>query len=303
MSGTIELAKTLMKSSIPSLSSHMHKGQAGRIGIIGGSKQYTGAPYFAGISALKVGADIVHVFTDSDAAIPIKSYSPELIVHPLLSEENSIEKVSSWFGGIHALVVGPGLGREEKSLSQAANLIELWKKTDQPLVLDADILFLLNSRSELIKGYRKAILTPNKNEYDRLYKAIFNEDAPTREIGSKRDVESLQKLCSALGNVTIIRKGEEDIVSDGKSTVVVNDQGGNRRCGGQGDVLCGVVSVFSHWTNLKEKNDGGNWEMAPTVVAASRASAFCRETSKKTFERKKRSMLTTDMIEDINPDF
>lgn len=43
--------------------------------------------------------------------------------------------------------------------------------------------------------------------------------------------------------------------------------------------------------------------MAPTVVAASRASAFCRETSKKTFERKKRSMLTTDMIEDINPDF
>lgn len=95
-------------------------------------------------------------------------------------------QVSSWFGGIHALVVGPGLGREEKSLSQAANLIELWKKTDQPLVLDADILFLLNSRSELIKGYRKAILTPNKNEYDRLYKAIFNEDAPTREIGSKR---------------------------------------------------------------------------------------------------------------------
>lgn len=42
-----------------------------QIGIIGGSKQYTGAPYFAGISALKVGADIVHVFTDSDAAIPM----------------------------------------------------------------------------------------------------------------------------------------------------------------------------------------------------------------------------------------
>jgi ATP-dependent NAD(P)H-hydrate dehydratase len=70
--------------SVPQLTNNMHKGEAGRIGIIGGSLEYTGAPYYAGISALKVGCDLVHIFCPASAAIPIKSYSPELIVHPLL---------------------------------------------------------------------------------------------------------------------------------------------------------------------------------------------------------------------------
>lgn len=53
---------TLSKELVPPLSKGRHKGQAGRIGVFGGSLEYTGAPYFAAISALKVGADIVHVF-------------------------------------------------------------------------------------------------------------------------------------------------------------------------------------------------------------------------------------------------
>lgn len=44
----------LIKACIPPLDGKGHKGEAGRIGIIGGSMEYTGAPYFAGISALKV---------------------------------------------------------------------------------------------------------------------------------------------------------------------------------------------------------------------------------------------------------
>jgi NAD(P)H-hydrate repair Nnr-like enzyme with NAD(P)H-hydrate dehydratase domain len=47
-------------------------------------KRYTGAPYFASYSSLKVGADLAYVFTTQDASIPIKSYSPELIVLPIL---------------------------------------------------------------------------------------------------------------------------------------------------------------------------------------------------------------------------
>lgn len=47
------------KSCIPPLDNKNHKGQAGRIGIVGGSLEYTGAPYFAGISALKV-SNVLH---------------------------------------------------------------------------------------------------------------------------------------------------------------------------------------------------------------------------------------------------
>jgi ATP-dependent NAD(P)H-hydrate dehydratase len=69
---------------VPKLTNNFHKGEAGRIGIVGGSLEYTGAVYYSGISALKVGCDLVHVFCPQSAALPIKSYSPELIVHPLL---------------------------------------------------------------------------------------------------------------------------------------------------------------------------------------------------------------------------
>ncbi|XP_010182325.1 PREDICTED: ATP-dependent (S)-NAD(P)H-hydrate dehydratase-like, partial [Mesitornis unicolor] len=74
----------LVRNVIPPLTGKKHKGQDGRIGIVGGCQEYTGAPYFAAITALKVGADLSHVFCTKDAATVIKSYSPELIVHPVL---------------------------------------------------------------------------------------------------------------------------------------------------------------------------------------------------------------------------
>lgn len=54
--------------------------QLGRVGVFGGSKDYTGAPFFASISALRVGADLVYVFTAEEAAPALKAYSPELMV-------------------------------------------------------------------------------------------------------------------------------------------------------------------------------------------------------------------------------
>ena len=59
----------------------------GRIGILGGSQSFTGAPFYAALSSLKQGADLAYIFCEDQAAIPIKSYSPEPIVLPLLSEE------------------------------------------------------------------------------------------------------------------------------------------------------------------------------------------------------------------------
>ncbi|KAF3825658.1 hypothetical protein GH733_006485 [Mirounga leonina] len=79
MENTLQLVRNI----IPPQTSKKHKGQDGRIGVVGGCQEYTGAPYFAAISALK-GADLSHVFCTREAAPVIKSYSPELIVHPVL---------------------------------------------------------------------------------------------------------------------------------------------------------------------------------------------------------------------------
>ncbi len=69
---------------MPRLGRELHKGQSGKVAVVGGCKEYAGAPYFAAMSSLRAGADLSYVFTTSDAAAAIKAYSPELIVLPLL---------------------------------------------------------------------------------------------------------------------------------------------------------------------------------------------------------------------------
>lgn len=54
--------------------------QLGRVGVLGGSKDYTGAPFFASMSALRMGADLAYVLTAEEAAPALKAYSPELMV-------------------------------------------------------------------------------------------------------------------------------------------------------------------------------------------------------------------------------
>ncbi|KAL5990994.1 hypothetical protein ACLOJK_011900 [Asimina triloba] len=118
-------AENILKKITPSLDPGRHKGQAGKIAVFGGCREYTGAPYFAAISALKIGADLSHVFCAKDAGPVIKSYSPELIVHPLLEESYSVRddekasiankvlaEVAKWMERFDCIVIGPGLGRD-----------------------------------------------------------------------------------------------------------------------------------------------------------------------------------------------
>lgn len=76
-----------------------------------------GAPYFSAISSLKVGADLVYVFTTKSAAPVIKSYSPELIVHPYLDDKEVETLIYPWIQKLHVAVIGPGLGRADSTHS------------------------------------------------------------------------------------------------------------------------------------------------------------------------------------------
>lgn len=83
--------------------------QAGRIGVFGGSIEFTGAPYFSSIAALKVGADLSYVFTVKDAAFAIKSYSPELMVLPYLDDPDAINKIYPWIDRLHVALLGASI--------------------------------------------------------------------------------------------------------------------------------------------------------------------------------------------------
>ncbi|XP_008273756.1 ATP-dependent (S)-NAD(P)H-hydrate dehydratase isoform X2 [Stegastes partitus] len=288
---------SLVKSTVPPLTSKKHKGQDGRIGIIGGCQDYTGAPYFAAISALKVGADLSHVFCTKDAATVIKSYSPELIVHPVLDSPNAVEEIEKWLPRLHGLVVGPGLGREDLLLKTAKEVIEKSKARDIPIVIDADGLWLVTQQPSVIQGYQKGILTPNFMEFTRLYEALHHEPMDSNDYQ-----RSVLQLSVAMGNLTLVLKGEQDLITDGNKVYSCNLEGSGRRCGGQGDLLSGSMGVLAHWAHAAS-TAGMIRSMNPSVVAAFGACSLTRQCNSQAFQRHGRSTTTTDMIQEIGSAF
>ena len=157
-----------VKSIVPRLTPELHKGECGRIAVFGGCVLYTGAPYFAAIAALKAGADLVHVFCEKGAGSVIKSYSPELIVHPVLGNltyiildhncvycvdtEYGIEEIDQWLPRLHCVVLGPGLGRNQSMLGRISIIIEKAKSRKIPIVVDADGLWHLATNPSLLQG-------------------------------------------------------------------------------------------------------------------------------------------------------
>lgn len=274
------------RAVVPKLSANRHKGQAGRIGIIGGSLEYTGAPYFAAISSLKVGADLVHVFCMRDAATVIKSYSPELIVHPILDAVNSIDLIQPWLERLHVLVIGPGLGRDETVLATVTQLIYLCKDLRKPLVIDADGLFLLSQNLNIIKDYNGIVLTPNVMEFERLFgKDGIDFDTKMNEVG--------------IDGKTILEKGFTDkIYCTGRLNDYLELSGGGsgRRCGGQGDLLSGSIATFICWAIQH-----GDQNVGPVSCYA--ACCLVKELNRRAFADKGRSMIASDMIDYIHPVF
>lgn len=293
---SMENTLQLVKNVIPPLTSKKHKGQDGRIGVIGGCQEYTGAPYFAAISALKAGADLSHVFCTKDAATVIKSYSPELIVHPVLDSPNAVEEIEKWLPRLHTLVVGPGLGREDVVLKTVHDVIEKSKARNIPIVIDADGLWLVTKHPSVIKGYQKGILTPNLMEFSRLYEAMHQEP-----LDSTDHHRNAQQLSIAMGNITVVLKGEEDLITDGNMVLTCSQEGSGRRCGGQGDLLSGSLGVFAHWAFSASAD--ATKSVNPSLVAGFGATSLTRQCNRQAFHKYGRSTTTSDMIQEINTAF
>ena len=202
---------------IKPLTENSKKGENGCIATIGGSLEYTGAPYYSAISALKSGSDLSHVFCHTESAIPIKSYSPELIVHPgfdISSNDILIKKTERWFKSMNSILIGPGMGREsdiEKIFVMFSKTISEFKNI--PLIYDADgVWFWVNINTkneydknilEIINNNKKLIMTPNFTEFEKMCKIL----------GAKFKKENIEKQ----------KKFIDEIYEDKEEIIKIND--------------------------------------------------------------------------------
>lgn len=277
----INLSRQLIQPLLP----HFHKGQAGRVTVIGGNEDYTGAPYFASHAAAIVGADLSHVICERQAAPIIKSYSPDLMIHPYLLDldnpainlsktdiekfkttplidliglssskldtiidELVLPKVTQLLTRTDIVVVGPGFGRDPLMMKSLVRIIEEIKVLNKSIILDADSLYLVSIYPQVISNYPKAILTPNVVEFDRIAKET-NLPPTISETNLEKLIQVTQEMSRKLGNVIIIRKGKQEIIANDDKYLVNDFPGSNKRVGGQGDSLTGAIATFVNWSN------------------------------------------------------
>jgi len=203
------------------------KGDAGKVLVVGGSVNYTGAPYFAAMAALKAGCDLSYVAAPIKAARKISILGPDLIIYPLKSDEmisaGDVKAVLS--RDFDVLCIGNGMGADKASLAAAKSIIS---KTTKPMVIDGDGL---KAAKPLLKSLSSnVIITPHRGEFKMLFGLEANE-------------ANLRKVASGLKCVVLL-KGPVDIITQGKD-LKYNESGNPYMSkGGTGDVLAGLCAGF-----------------------------------------------------------
>ncbi|KJZ72667.1 ATP-dependent (S)-NAD(P)H-hydrate dehydratase [Hirsutella minnesotensis 3608] len=307
-----------VRRMIPPMLDKFHKGQLGRIAVIGGSIDYTGAPYFSAMASARLGCDMSHVICTPGAGDVIKTYSPNLMVHPLMrqspdpratarNEEADPDVVSrrivDMLSRLHVLVVGPGLGRDPLMQETVARVVRAARKREMPVVLDADALLIVQRDPDLVRGYTGAVLTPNVVEFGRLWDSLGLDDP-----GNSSETAKVEAMARELGGVTIIQKGASDYISNGKVTLTDDLRGGKKRSAGQGDTLTGSVATFLGWRKayldcLWDTGDDPLSGEETMRLAAFGGSAITRESSRLAFIKRGRSLQASDLTEEVHNAF
>lgn len=286
-----------MARCILPMTSSSYKGSSGRVGVLGGSARYTGAPYYAAMAALKVGADLSFVFCAEEAAIPIKTYSPELMVAPVYSAkefeelkdgeekdakmpiQKMVKEVVDMMDKLHCLVIGPGLGRCPIVMKATSKIIQEAQARNIPLVLDADALYLLTLEpySKLLQPTSSVILTPNAMERKRL-----------------------EGLEGNFKDFIVVEKGQFDVVKYGEGhSLYCGEIGGLKRSGGLGDILAGTLGTLVAWNTILANQDDATLEDLP--LASWTACCFIKKATKQAFDKHRRSMTAPDVLNHLGP--
>ena len=216
-------------SRYPPLGVNARKGDRGRLWVIGGGP-YHGAPMLAGMAAARTGCDLVHVAMPSAAAS--RAEWPATLIPEALPDEDrlteaSLDRVSDAFGsrGAQALVIGPGLGRDDATVSAVSQILSMASDSGTPVVVDADAIGAL-SEGAWPEGLR-GVATPHAKEAERWLGKISPADALTSCSGEA---------------ATIVVTGPEDVLT-GPEGRNCRATGGHSRMavGGTGDLLAGTI--------------------------------------------------------------
>ena len=257
-----------------------HKGQNGRVLIVGGGP-FTGAPALSGLAALRTGADLVFLAVPNKITSIVASYSPNLIIKSLPSNDhltiNDLDDLKALCAMVDSVLIGPGLGVSSDTKKTVQSLVKYLSDRSIPFVIDADGITALKDHQNLFKN-ATSIITPHAREFQ-----TFTGEPLHDALNDQ--VQQVQSWAKKL-NIGFFVKGPIDIISDGtisKLNLIHNEA---MTVGGTGDVLAGVI------TGLLSKKT--------TVINAMRIAGFINGyAGNLAFEKFSYGMCATDVIDHI----
>lgn len=208
-----------------------HKGEAGRMLLIAGSKGKMGAATLSARAAMRSGCGLLHIHTPCCGLDILQINVPEAMVE---TDEHT-EVISEILPkpSINVIAIGPGIGTSQ--LTRKA-LMELMGKVDKPMVMDADAINIMAENRELLVLLPpESVLTPHPGEFRRL-------------VGDWKDdyhkLKLLQNFCQHY-SVNVVLKGAFSAVCNSTGELFFNPTGNpGMATGGSGDVLTGVISAL-----------------------------------------------------------
>ena len=221
------------------------KGDNGIVLVVGGSRIYHGAPVLASIAALRSGIDLVYTAVPSINVESTRSYSPNLIVIPLVDQRltmgSAARLIKTLPKKVDVATIGMGMNIAKKEA--LLSLIEKLLKNGTKLVLDASAL--IPEILPKIKG-SGCIITPHGGEYMRIFETeLKNYNNNNNDNNNSENEQILDVLNNAKKyGITIILKGWKNIISNGELTTVIERSTPAMTVGGTGDVLAGLVAGF-----------------------------------------------------------
>ncbi|MFN8546726.1 MAG: NAD(P)H-hydrate dehydratase [Candidatus Eisenbacteria bacterium] len=236
---------------LPAPGGATHKGDWGKLIVVGGSPGMIGAPTLAAGAALRMGAGLVRVALPRSLAPVFASRSSEAMTVLLPEGEDGqplasgAERLLSDFGSWDALAIGPGLGRSPEAERLVLRLLGKWRG---PMVADADALNALAAfgsdswvpRAREIRAAGVAgglVLTPHHGEMQRLSGVSIEEQ--------RRDPLAIARVWAERWGVTLLLKGAPSVIASPLGVVHVNATGNSGLAtGGSGDVLSGIIGAL-----------------------------------------------------------
>lgn len=225
---------------LPSRESHGHKGNYGRVLIVGGSRGMSGAIALSAMASLRSGSGLVSVLVPDRCLETVAGFDPCLMTMAAADTDQgyfdlgAADTLKDRLEGIDAIGVGPGM-RTGPGSEAIVRLLALLEET--PRVFDADALNIMAGENGIsdngiaLRG--PAVLTPHPGELQRLTGA-----SPSQR---EAQIEAAATLAQRL-DVTVVLKGANTLVTDGHSRWFNPTGNPGMATGGTGDCLTGIIT-------------------------------------------------------------